>query len=119
MEIDIETKCKCAGLADRNGEMIFEHSVVKIEFENYALVGEVVFECGAFGFGCKEIDYEKFPETENGEYNGLLNDNFISFFIVYISMNNFTTSVLYSFLIYLYKALFCKRAFIQTSSEGL
>lgn len=78
--VDPDTVSEFTGLSDKNGNHIFEGNIVRF----CGIVGEVVFEKGAFGIGTHEtIDYnliEKEMKTINShnlpEFCG--NDNFIS-----------------------------------------
>ena len=75
------------GLTDKNGNKIFEGDIVKYSDEEYycpeectEFIGEIVFEKGAFGIGCRKelpIDLDYWCD----------NDNFVSLWELYWNLN--------------------------------
>lgn len=73
---------KETGICDANLDSIFTSDKVSL----FGMVGEVVFECGAYGIGFQDvIDWDKLEEEIpkvtgcNNPPNFCYNDNFISF----------------------------------------
>lgn len=81
------------GIYDYDGELLEIGDKVKII---NGQVGEIVYECGAFGVaieGC--IDYEGIQKAMNedewccgNKYDGVMNDNFISLWELYWNSNS-------------------------------
>ena len=86
-EIIPETVGQFTGLTDNNGNKIFEGDIVKYSDEEYycpeectEFIGEIVFEKGAFGIGCRKelpIDLDYWCD----------NDNFVSLWELYWNLN--------------------------------
>ena len=85
-----DTLCRCAGICDQNGKMLFTGDTVDF----FDQVGTVTSECGAFGITFQEnIDWNKIA-TAIPEYTGCDNrlyacqhDNFISFWEITWNFN--------------------------------
>ena len=94
--IDKNTICRCTGLRDKNGKLIWENDIV--DFLGHK--GTVVFECGSFGIVSREIiDWEEIeanicPITgcDNSLY-ACENDNYISLWEIYWNFNDEDDSV--------------------------
>ena len=86
-EVIPETAGQFTGLTDKNGNKIFEGGIVKYSDEEYYCpedctesIGEIVFENGAFGIGCRKelpIDLDYWCD----------NDNFVSLWELYWNLN--------------------------------
>lgn len=93
---DESTICRCTGLKDKNGKLIWENNIV--DFLGHK--GTVVFECGSFGIVFREIiDWEEIeanicPITgcDNSLY-ACENDNYISLWEIYWNFNDEDDSV--------------------------
>ncbi|WP_053983406.1 YopX family protein [Niameybacter massiliensis] len=79
--------CKSTGIRDKNEKLIYEGDIVKLNGQ----VGTIVFECGAFGIAIDDcVDYDKIQEAMDkddeccgNEFEGCMNDNFISLWEIY------------------------------------
>lgn len=76
------------GLRGKNERLIYEGDIVKFNDQ----VGTIVFECGAFGIAIDDgVDYDRIQMFMNEseevpfleEFNGCMNDNFISLWEIY------------------------------------
>ena len=86
-KVNSETAGQFTGLTDKNGNKIFEGDIVKYSDEEYycpeeytEFIGEIVFEKGAFGIGCRKelpIDLDYWCD----------NDNFVSLWELYWNLN--------------------------------
>lgn len=91
VEVDPDTICKCTGLKDKNGKLIWENDIV--DFLGYK--GTIKFECGSFGIGYrKNIDWKEIQANimrvtgcENILY-ACENDNYISLWEIYWNFND-------------------------------
>lgn len=91
VEVDPSTICRCTGLNDKNGRLIWENGIV--DFLGHR--GIVKFECGSFGIAYeKHIDWDEIqanimPLTgcENTLY-ACENDNYISLWEIYWNFND-------------------------------
>lgn len=91
VEVIPKTVCRCTGLSDKTGEIIFKNDIV--DFLGHR--GIVKFECGSFGIAYKKhIDWDEIqanimPLTgcENTLY-ACENDNYISLWEIYWNFND-------------------------------
>ena len=96
IEVDPSTICRCTGLKDNNGKLIWENDIV--DFLGHK--GKVVYECGSFGIAYRDyIDWEEIESNichVTGCDNALYaceNDNFISLWEIYWNFNDEDDSV--------------------------
>ena len=96
IEVDPSTICRCTGLKDNNGKLIWENDIVDFLVHK----GIVKYECGSFGIAYREcIDWEEIESNichVTGCDNALYaceNDNFISLWEIYWNFNDEDNSV--------------------------
>ena len=96
IEVGPSTICRCTGLKDNNGKLIWENDIVDFLVHK----GIVKYECGSFGIAYREcIDWEEIESNichVTGCDNALYaceNDNFISLWEIYWNFNDEDDSV--------------------------
>lgn len=96
IEVDTSTICRCTGLKDNNGKLIWENDIVDFLVHK----GIVKYEYGSFGIAYREcIDWEEIESNichVTGCDNALYaceNDNFISLWEIYWNFNDEDDSV--------------------------
>ena len=96
IEVGPSTICRCTGLKDNNGKLIWENDIVDFLVHK----GIVKYECGSFGIAYREcIDWEEIESNichVTGCDNALYaceNDNFISLWEIYWNFNDEDNSV--------------------------
>lgn len=95
-EVDPTTVCRCTGLNDKNGKLIWENDIVEL----FGYRGTIKYVCGGFGIGYREnIDWEEIQANivrvtgcENILY-ACENDNYISLWEIYWNFNDEEDSV--------------------------
>lgn len=82
---------KSIGMFYEGGEEITLGDIAKLITGE---VGEVVYECGAYGIAFNHIDYDKiqqamdsYPHCCGNDYAGVRNDNFVSLWEIYWNFN--------------------------------
>ena len=91
-----DTICRCTGLRDKNGKLIWENGIVDYLDRR----GKVKYDCGSFGIVFREIiDWEEieaniYPRTgcDNSLY-ACENDNFISLWEIMWNFNDIENSI--------------------------
>lgn len=96
VQVEPSTICRCTGLRDMNGKLIWENDIV--DFLGHK--GKVMYECGSFGIAYRDyIDWEEIEANIcpiTGCDNALCaceNDNFISLWEIYWNFNDEDDSV--------------------------
>lgn len=94
--VDSSTICRCTGLKDKNGKLIWKNDIVELLGHR----GVIKYVCGGFGIGYrKNIDWEEIQSNimrvtgcENILY-ACENDNYISLWEIYWNFNDEDDSV--------------------------